>query len=217
MTEHSKWLKARKGGIGGSDVSCILGINQYKSKEQLWEEKTGAREPEDISDKDCIKYGKEVEKHLRAIFHLDHPEFEIIYDEYKIYHNEDYPFIQATLDGLLMHKTLGRGIYEAKSTTIQCQSQYEKWKNNSIPMEYYSQCLHEMDSAKGNYCFLDAIIRFESIDEETGIKIINSKLNRYFFMRKQVEIDVVHNAVIKFWGNVTRNERPSTPLKGDIF
>ena len=34
------WLKYRTNGIGGSDVSIIVGINKYKSVYQLWLEKT---------------------------------------------------------------------------------------------------------------------------------------------------------------------------------
>ncbi|MFU1875596.1 YqaJ viral recombinase family protein, partial [Enterococcus faecium] len=38
---HQEWLVDRKRGIGGSDVSTILGLNKYKSVYQLWLEKTG--------------------------------------------------------------------------------------------------------------------------------------------------------------------------------
>ncbi len=39
-----EWLNARKGAVGSSEVSCILGTNPFKSSLQLWEEKTGRRE-----------------------------------------------------------------------------------------------------------------------------------------------------------------------------
>ena len=38
---RDEWLKERTKGIGGSDVSTILGLNPYKTPLQLWEEKTG--------------------------------------------------------------------------------------------------------------------------------------------------------------------------------
>ena len=32
-----EWLKWRKRGIGGSDVSCLLGINKWKSElKMIW-------------------------------------------------------------------------------------------------------------------------------------------------------------------------------------
>ena len=36
-----EWLRYRKQGIGGSDVSCLLGINKWKSEIELWLDKTG--------------------------------------------------------------------------------------------------------------------------------------------------------------------------------
>ena len=45
---REEWLEARKNGIGGSDAATILGLNPYKTTIELWEEKTGKREAEDI-------------------------------------------------------------------------------------------------------------------------------------------------------------------------
>jgi predicted phage-related endonuclease len=42
----------RRTGIGGSDVAAVLGISRYKSAFQLWQEKTGQVQPEDISEQD---------------------------------------------------------------------------------------------------------------------------------------------------------------------
>ena len=51
VDNRTDWLKARRKGIGGSDAASVLGISPWKSNVQLWEEKTGIAEPEDISDK----------------------------------------------------------------------------------------------------------------------------------------------------------------------
>ena len=37
---REKWLELRTTGIGGSDAGIIVGVNTYKSKFQLWQEKT---------------------------------------------------------------------------------------------------------------------------------------------------------------------------------
>ena len=41
---REEWLKLRRQGIGGSDVSIIAGINPFKSVYQLWLDKTGQTE-----------------------------------------------------------------------------------------------------------------------------------------------------------------------------
>ncbi len=37
--EKHEWLKERQTGIGGSDASVILGVNPFRTKMELWEEK----------------------------------------------------------------------------------------------------------------------------------------------------------------------------------
>ena len=51
-TNREEWLKERKKGIGASEASCIIGVNPWKTNVELWQEKTGQREAEDIGD-DC--------------------------------------------------------------------------------------------------------------------------------------------------------------------
>lgn len=51
VDREAAWLESRKKGVGGSDVSTIMGLNKYKTSYQLWMEKTGRMQPEDISDK----------------------------------------------------------------------------------------------------------------------------------------------------------------------
>ena len=69
FASREEWLKGRKNHIGGSDASACVGMNPYKDNVQLWEEKMGLVMPEDISDKDYVRYGTEAEKHLRAVRH----------------------------------------------------------------------------------------------------------------------------------------------------
>lgn len=65
---HLAWLKSRKAGVGGSDMSTILGLNSFKTPYELWLEKTGRVEPEDISDKWAIVKGNALENELRKRF-----------------------------------------------------------------------------------------------------------------------------------------------------
>lgn len=42
---HEEWLEARKLGVSGSDIACIMGANPYKSEEQLLLDKLGIGKP----------------------------------------------------------------------------------------------------------------------------------------------------------------------------
>ena len=64
---REEWLKYRTGGIGGSDVSVIAGINPYRSLHQLWLEKTGQISPEE-TDNEYTHFGTLLEPIVRQEF-----------------------------------------------------------------------------------------------------------------------------------------------------
>ena len=47
MNAHEEWLKARKTGIGGSDIAAILGLSPYRTPVDVWAEKTGRATAQD--------------------------------------------------------------------------------------------------------------------------------------------------------------------------
>jgi predicted phage-related endonuclease len=75
LKDREEWLKNRMKGIGGSEISAVIGCNPYMDNITLWKIKTGQIEPEDISDKPFVKYGHDAEHHLRELFKLDFPEY----------------------------------------------------------------------------------------------------------------------------------------------
>lgn len=104
-----EWLVNRK-GIGGSDASAILGLNPYKTNQELWMEKKGQMSPVDISDKSYVKYGNDAEPLLRALFALDYPEYKVEYYDNNMIINKKYPWAHASLDGELMDPDGRRGM-----------------------------------------------------------------------------------------------------------
>ena len=155
------WLEERKKGIGGSDAATILGLNPYKTNMQLWEEKTGRRQAEDISEKDYVKYGTNAEDLLRELFKLDYPKYEVKHDEYTIIKHPKYPFLFASLDGILIDKETGEmGILEIKTTNILQSMQKEKWKEK-IPDNYYCQVLHYLNVTGYSFVILKAQLKYE--------------------------------------------------------
>jgi putative phage-type endonuclease len=52
-------LEARK--IGGSDVATILGLNPWKTAAELWLEKRGETEPDDLSENENVEAGNVME------------------------------------------------------------------------------------------------------------------------------------------------------------
>lgn len=162
---REEWLKGRGHTIGGSDASAIVGMNPYRTNEQLWLEKTGQAVPEDISDKPYVKYGQEAEPLLRELFKLDFPQYQVFYEENNLFLNDKYPWGHYSADGWLIEKETGRkGILEIKTTEILQSMQKEKW-NNRVPDNYYIQCLHGLLIMEADFVILKAQLKtvFEGV------------------------------------------------------
>lgn len=181
---REEWLESRRQGIGGSDAGCIVGANPWKSARQLWKEKTGADKPDDISDKRAVKFGKEAEQYLRALFLLTYPQYTCEYHEFRMYANDRLPFIFATLDGELTDQDGRRGILEIKTTTIQQAKQWFEW-DDCIPQHYYIQILHQLLACDwAEYVELFAHIRYQKGEE------IRAALRKFRIERQDVEQDL---------------------------
>lgn len=192
---REEWLKARTQGIGGSDAGCIVGANPWKSARQLWKEKTGADKPDDISDKPAVKFGKEAEQHLRALFLLTYPQYTCEYHEFRMYANDRLPFIFATLDGELTDTDGRRGILEIKTTTIQQAKQWFEW-DDCIPQHYYIQILHQMLACDwAEYVELFAHIRYQKGEE------IRAALRKFRIDRRDVlpDLAILEEREIQFY------------------
>lgn len=206
---REEWLEERKKGIGGSDAATILGLNPYKTNMQLWEEKTGRRQAEDISEKEYVKYGTNAEDLLRELFKLDYPKYEVKHDENTIIKHPKYPFLFASLDGTLIDKETGEmGILEIKTTNILQSMQKKKWKEK-IPYNYYCQVLHYLNVTGYSFAILKAQLRY---DYDGDIRLDT----RHYTILKEDVIDsmkVLEEKEIEFWTKyVETDTRPPLTL-----
>lgn len=206
LKDREEWLQNRK-RIGGSDASAILGMNPYKSNVDLWMEKTGRLQHEDISEKPYVIYGTKAEEHLRSLFQLDFPEYKVKYVENNMFLNDKYPFAHASLDGWLEDQDGRKGILEIKTTEILQSMQREKW-NNRIPDNYYIQILHYLMVTGFDFVVLKAQLK-ASFD---GVPYLQTR--HYFIERSDVQEDIEYLASKEreFWKKVKKDEMPALVL-----
>ena len=148
---EKEWLDRRVKFLTASDAGNYMGLNPYDplGKLHLWEEKIGLRKRPDLSGKAAVRFGKKAEDHVRELFLLMHPEYELQYDQYGLYVSDDHPFMAATLDGLLLNKeNATHEIYEGKTATVHSPRDLEMWRGGMIPTNYYCQVLHQSACVK---------------------------------------------------------------------
>lgn len=210
LDNREDWLHARKQGIGGSDAGSLLGLNKYCSNAELYKLKAGLQEAEDISDKPAVQYGKEAEQHIRELFKLDYPQYNVDYHEFWMYFHEKHSFMYATLDGELTDKTDGRrGILEIKTTTIQNSIQWQDWDDGNIPQKYFAQIIHQLACTGWDFAWLRAYIRYYG--KEGKLKTI---FRDYYFERADYlqDIEYLENKEFEFWKNVQQHKQPALLL-----
>lgn len=135
MQDRKKWESMRNIGIGGSDASTIAGINRWKSPYQLWLEKTGQVEPEDISDNEYVYWGTVLEQLVADRF------CELTGKKVRkcgMMQSLTHEFMLANVDRLVVGENAG----------LECKTangfKTKEWEGDNVPDGYYLQCQHYM-------------------------------------------------------------------------
>lgn len=208
LKDRDEWLKNRMNGIGGSEISAVVGCNPYMNNLELWELKTGRRQTEDISEKPYVQYGTQAEMHLRGLFRLDFPEYQVEYIENNSFSNSRYPWAKASLDGWLTDQEGRKGILEIKTSEVLSSQHKEKWKGNHVPMNYFCQTIFYMAVLEADFACIKAQLKcvFDGIPQLTT--------KHYFIERHEVQEDI--NYIMKkgaeFWEYVKKDVRPPLVL-----
>lgn len=205
---REEWLQGRKGRIGGSDAAAVVGASPYMSNTDLWEIKTGMAKQADISANELVRYGTQAEDHLREMFKLDFPDYEVFYEPNNLWLSAEVPFAHASLDGWLIDDKGRNGILEIKTATITSAVQRDKW-NDKIPQQYYCQVLHYLMVTGFEFAILKAQLKTQWPGQ-----LPEAKIKHYLIERQEVEgdIELLRNAEEKFWGYVQSGKRPPTIL-----
>ena len=198
---RADWAKNRSKGIGGSDAAAVIGRNPWMTNVELWEIKTGRRQQEDISGKACVQYGVKAEDHLRAIFALDYPEFKVEYRPFNSHRHPEYPYMKASLDGVLTETSTGKkGVLEIKTSEINSRLAAGKWEGR-IPENYLYQILHYfIVLPEATFAILKAQLKTTK-DDGSGILDVRHDTRHYFIKRADfsAEIEELFKAERKFW------------------
>ncbi len=144
------WRIERNKTIGGSDAAAILGLNPYKSAYALWCEKTGKLTPVDISDKEAVRLGNDLEEYVAKRF--TESTGKRVRRENHILRNSEYPFAHASVDRIVVGENAG---LECKTTSSWDVT--KQLRDGEIPDNWYCQCVHYMMVTGADRWYLAAL------------------------------------------------------------
>lgn len=181
-----EWTKLRSTTIGGSDAAAILGLNPYKSPYALWAEKTGKVIPEDISQKEAVRLGTDLEEYVAKRF-TEATGKKVRRENYTVF-RDDMPYAHANYDRLVIGERAG---LEIKTTNALHLS---KFKNGEFPANYYCQCVH--------YMMVSGLERWY-----LAVLVLGIEFKVFVIERDEAEIEALRMAEENFWYQV-QNDLP---------
>lgn len=191
---NRQWHEQRDKGIGGSDVSIIMGANHWKTVGELWREKTGRAKPEDLSHKPAIMLGNAMEPVLRTEYSYRHPRVDVIEPEYML-QDVAHPWRQASLDGVLAYRDGHREVLEIKTVGAFSSA---AWDDGLVPINYAMQVLHYLSVTGYPRAQLIALIGNRSIIERT-------------VQRDEEAIAAIEDEVDRFWTRCVEADKQPLP------
>lgn len=99
---RTRWLEARRAGLGASDMSAILGLNPWATPYSVWVEKVNAKRPIDSEVSEAAEWGNALEAVVARKVATRHPELGKIMPTPGLLVHEEHQWMLATLDRLLM-------------------------------------------------------------------------------------------------------------------
>lgn len=187
-----EWTEQRRKTIGGSDAGTIVGLNKYDSPYHLWCVKTGRIVPEDISDKESVRLGHDLEQYVADRF-TEATGKKLRRDNNFVY-NTEIPFAHVQADRLVVNESAG---FEAKTS-----SSYEviqMLREGTYRDSWYVQCVHGMMVTGFDRWYL-------------GVLVFGHGFYWFTIERDEEEIKALKEAEADFWEYVTNNTPP--PVDG---
>lgn len=110
--QQEQWLKARSKGIGGSEITSVMGLDPYRTPFALWEQKTGRAD--DFSGNKFTEAGDYLEPIVAQMFQ-DKSGYEVYQPDQQHWKHPDYPHLLGTPDRFVSLKH-GDAVLEIKTT-----------------------------------------------------------------------------------------------------
>lgn len=134
---RDEWSEIRSrlvqdGRVGGSMLGSIRGVNAWKSPYEVWAELTGRLPEADISDREAVRVGRDLEDYVAKRF--CEASGKQVRRENSILTNLEYPHLFASIDRRIVGEDAG---LECKTASA---FRDDDFTSDGIPASYLEQC-----------------------------------------------------------------------------
>lgn len=190
------WLATRKSGLGGSDAAAAIGVSPYKSPFEVYAEKRGEREPDDLSDNERVKWGLRLEAVIAEAYAEETGRR--VRRINRVLRHPLHTFMLGNIDRDVVGEPRG---LECKNVGYEAAHfSDDAWGpsgSDKVPMPYFIQCQHYM-LVKPDWQVVDL-----------AALIAGNELRIYPIARDEETINALLRLESAFWHNVTNGIPPS--------
>ncbi len=142
----------RRTFIGGSDAPVILGVSNWKKPFDLWQEKVGLKEPDDLEDNDRVHFGEVLEEIVAREF-SERRGFKVRRVNDRLV-SKVHNFAVAQID----RRIVGGGILECKTAGAEMKDHWGEEMTDQIPIPYWTQVQHQMMVTGEQFAYVAVLI-----------------------------------------------------------
>lgn len=187
--DRESWLATRRQGLGASEVAAILGTDPFKSAFQVWAEKTGNVEPDDLSGNEAVEFGIRLERPIAEAYAERSGRQVEMWPAFQIVKHLDYDWLRCTPDAVQHDDARGEGLVQIKTTHA---FNAKEW-GDEPPLSYQCQVQTEMAVTNASWATL--------------VVLIGGQKLRYFDVaRNDRFIEAMLPTLQEFWAAVQANE-----------
>ena len=135
LDERKEWLESRTKGLGGTDISAVVGMNPWKTAIDVYLGKLGLSEPKDVTEP--MEWGTYQEQGIRSAYER-RTNWKV--EVPTLLHHPQVQFVLGTPDGIV--PDAARGL-EIKTSAFKT-SEWGKPGSDEVPVHYSLQCAQYM-------------------------------------------------------------------------
>jgi predicted phage-related endonuclease len=209
----SEWLNAR--GIGGSSAAAICNKSKWLTANDVYNELALKKRKKVVENERMIE-GVQSESAIRLLFSLDYKdEYKVINPPsraYWLFRRTDKEYITCTPDGLLVDLKTGKlGGLEIKNVEMIKRDIRSLWENNTLPDQYYFQCLHYFVAKPDiEFVCLFAHLKYFIHDDKNDKWVFDHAVDKPYWIYKQdviSHIEFLEKKETEFYENNIRAKR----------
>lgn len=170
-----EWLQLRKEGIGGSDLAPILGHSRYRNTKDIYKSKN--EDVEQITSF-AIDFGNRFEPIIFEAFKNKYKDIFAVLDFKNImFRNIWFPFLQASLDGVLVYKSTSQvGVLEIKSCQQRKGKWYDEYGNRVVPQDYFDQAIHYFNVTNAEFVVFYILVNYENPQNDRDMEFLTPRI-----------------------------------------